>query len=262
MLQPKQSPKEKKNTKDATQMKNMKPVFKGPNSKLPMPKNLTGKARNGKPVKKAFLGSLLGGAGGGAGGSMLGGMGKQMLGGMASQALGGLMGGGNKGGGQAAAQGGQGSEAQAPMQKRKSTDMTPVKTKSMMKKGGKVSKAKNGKSFPDLNKDGKITKADILKGRGVIAKKGMSVKKAQNGAKTKDSTDYFKGRSAHFFAKSYKPGYTGAEARILREVSDDFDKDATRQAKKGKSGYDKNGYPLKKKAKTGTSVKKCRGGCK
>jgi hypothetical protein len=26
-------------------------------------------------------------------------------------------------------------------------------------------------SFPDLNKDGKITKADILMGRGVIGKK-------------------------------------------------------------------------------------------
>lgn len=41
--------------------------------------------------------------------------------------------------------------------------------------GGKV------KSFPDLNKDGKITKADILKGRGVIAKKGANIKKAQSG---------------------------------------------------------------------------------
>lgn len=46
----------------------------------------------------------------------------------------------------------------------------------LLKKGGAV-KAKNGKSFPDLNKDGKITKADILKGRGVIAKKGASLKK-------------------------------------------------------------------------------------
>ena len=27
---------------------------------------------------------------------------------------------------------------------------------------------KNGSKFPDLNKDGKITKADILMGRGVI----------------------------------------------------------------------------------------------
>ena len=30
-------------------------------------------------------------------------------------------------------------------------------------------KAKKKKSFPDLNKDGKITKADILKGRGVFS---------------------------------------------------------------------------------------------
>lgn len=52
------------------------------------------------------------------------------------------------------------------------------------KNGGKVTKAKNGKSFPDLNKDGKITKADILKGRGVIAKKGATVKKAKSGMKT------------------------------------------------------------------------------
>ena len=38
-------------------------------------------------------------------------------------------------------------------------------------------KMKSGGSFPDLNKDGKITKADILKGRGVIAQKGATVKK-------------------------------------------------------------------------------------
>ena len=45
------------------------------------------------------------------------------------------------------------------------------------KDGGKlVKKAKAGGSFPDLNKDGKITKADILKGRGVI-KNGAALKK-------------------------------------------------------------------------------------
>ena len=41
-----------------------------------------------------------------------------------------------------------------------------AKTKTMAKGG-----------FPDLNKDGKITKADILKGRGVIKKMGGSTKK-------------------------------------------------------------------------------------
>lgn len=48
-------------------------------------------------------------------------------------------------------------------------------------------KMKKGGSFPDLNKDGKITKADILKGRGVIAKKGKKVaaKKMMGGGKCK-----------------------------------------------------------------------------
>lgn len=58
-------------------------------------------------------------------------------------------------------------------------------TKKTMKSGGKISnttimkksKMKSGGKFPDLNKDGKITKADILKGRGVIAKKGAVAKK-------------------------------------------------------------------------------------
>ena len=35
---------------------------------------------------------------------------------------------------------------------------------------------KNTKSFPDLNKDGKVTKADILKGRGVIKNGSKSMK--------------------------------------------------------------------------------------
>lgn len=50
-----------------------------------------------------------------------------------------------------------------------------------MKMGGKM--AKSGGSFPDLNKDGKITKADVLKGRGVIAKKGAKMAKCKYGCK-------------------------------------------------------------------------------
>ena len=41
------------------------------------------------------------------------------------------------------------------------------------------------KKFPDLNKDGKITKADILIGRGVIKKKK---KKKTSKKKTKKNT--------------------------------------------------------------------------
>jgi hypothetical protein len=45
-------------------------------------------------------------------------------------------------------------------------------------------KLKTGGSFPDLNKDGKVTKKDILIGKGVLpktAKKGTSVTKAKKG---------------------------------------------------------------------------------
>ena len=41
-----------------------------------------------------------------------------------------------------------------------------IRPRAKLKKGG----------FPDLNKDGKVTKADILKGRGVFKKGGMSKK--------------------------------------------------------------------------------------
>jgi hypothetical protein len=51
------------------------------------------------------------------------------------------------------------------------------------KNGGTMKKAKSGGKFPDLNKDGKVTKADILKGRGVIAKKGAKIAKCKYGCK-------------------------------------------------------------------------------
>jgi len=38
----------------------------------------------------------------------------------------------------------------------------------------RVGLAKGGKAFPDLNKDGKITRADVLKGRGVFKKGGQT----------------------------------------------------------------------------------------
>jgi hypothetical protein len=82
------------------------------------------------------------------------------------------------------------------------------------------------------------------------------VKKAQNGAKTADSTDYFKGRAKDMARKSLY-----AEAKGDKKLSDVYmdaasksSSDASRQANKGKKGYDKNGYPLKKKMKNGGSL--------
>jgi hypothetical protein len=49
---------------------------------------------------------------------------------------------------------------------------------SKLKKGGKVRSYKAGGSkFPDLTGDGKVTKADVLKGRGVFKKGGTKSKK-------------------------------------------------------------------------------------
>jgi len=86
---------------------------------------------------------------------------------------------------------GQGTKKYATVSGKDTTYMSKAdfeKKYAQKKDGGKIKKAKSGGSFPDLNKDGKITKADILKGRGVIAKKeaknGTKIKKAQNGDTT------------------------------------------------------------------------------
>jgi hypothetical protein len=93
------------------------------------------------------------------------------------------------------------------------------------------------------------------------------IKKAQNGAKTKDSTDYFKRKAA---SAVFERGKT-RDKNIINKSSDSKklqdDKNAvnkinklnesvSRQSKKGKPGYDSNGFPLKKKMQTGGSVKK------
>ena len=54
-----------------------------------------------------------------------------------------------------------------------------------MKGGGMASKggARGGKKFPDLTGDGKVTQADILKGRGVIKKKNGGMMKSKGMAK-------------------------------------------------------------------------------
>ena len=60
--------------------------------------------------------------------------------------------------------------------KEKSKTTGPV----MMNKGGMANSKKKG--FPDLNKDGKVTQADVLKGRGVQKKmRGGEMKMARGG---------------------------------------------------------------------------------
>jgi len=79
-------------------------------------------------------------------------------------------------------------------------------------------KAKGG-SFPDLTGDGKVTKADVLKGRGVI-KKGGSI----DSAKMKKGGNWIQGaikRPGAFSAKAKAAGKsTAAYAKsVLKEGS-------------------------------------------
>jgi hypothetical protein len=75
-----------------------------------------------------------------------------------------------------------------------------------------------------------------------------TIKKAQNGV-TKDSTDYFKGRSKDMAIKSLYAEAKGDKklSNIYMDAASKSSSDASRQANKGKKGYDKNGYPIKMK---------------
>jgi hypothetical protein len=56
-------------------------------------------------------------------------------------------------------------------------------------KGGKVKKMAKGGKLPDLTGDGKVTRADVLKGRGVPGfSKGGSASKRADGCATKGKT--------------------------------------------------------------------------
>jgi hypothetical protein len=107
-------------------------------------------------------------------------------------------------------------------------------------------KAKSGKSFPDLNKDGKITKADILKGRGVIAEKGSKVakaKKAANGVMSSTTT----------------PMQRAERARVARERSEAPMRRKARAAAAMDSApmmMKKGGKATKKQAATAIAMKK------
>lgn len=83
------------------------------------------------------------------------------------------------------------------------------------------------KSFPDLNKDGEVTQADILKGRGVAMKKGGSTSKwIQSAIKKpgalKKSLSVKSGEkipAKKLAAAAKKPGKMGQRARLAQTLS-------------------------------------------
>ena len=79
--------------------------------------------------------------------------------------------------------------------------------------------------FPDLNKDGEVTQADILKGRGVAMKKGGSVNFIQKAIKKPGALRKELGVKAgktipakKLAAAAKKPGKIGQRARLAQTL--------------------------------------------
>jgi hypothetical protein len=80
--------------------------------------------------------------------------------------------------------------------------------------------------FPDLNEDGKVTQADILKGRGVAMKKGGKVNFIQEAIKKpgalRASMGVKKGEkipAKKLAEAAKKPGKMGQRARLAQTLS-------------------------------------------
>jgi hypothetical protein len=143
--------------------------------------------------------------------------------------------------------GGEGTRPPFTLEERKK--MPKVGSMGSAKNGKTMMKAKNGAKFPDLNKDGKITKADILKGRGVIAKKGATIKKAQNGVKTIGPNKYAKEQVIN---KDKKKAYVATNTGTVHSI------DNKRMQTIDTTGYSKGKptYELKEKGKSKTINRK------
>ena len=87
--------------------------------------------------------------------------------------------------------------------------MRPGKNKmGYMKKGGKV------KKFPDLTGDGKVTRADVLKGRGVFRKGGRANTRRMNRLEELGRVD-----SEKAYSRKGKRNLKSEKRRIVRELN-------------------------------------------
>jgi hypothetical protein len=88
-----------------------------------------------------------------------------------------------------------------------------------------------------------------------------TIKKAQAGIKaTKDSTDYYSKQASNFGTAAARNMNRPATAnRAFKNQKEALD-NMFRQSDKGKPGYDKNGFPVKKKMKAGGIINKAQNG--
>jgi len=112
------------------------------------------------------------------------------------------------------------------------------------KKGKKVEKKKSGKKFPDLTGDGKVTRADVLKGRGVF-KRGGDVSKRTSSKEKKSNIDYSR-------LNPYKLKKMGG-GMIRKTFRTGGDTHVTKEGKTAKKGL---WYNIHQKRKRGEKMRK------
>ena len=86
------------------------------------------------------------------------------------------------------------------------------------KEGKKVEKKKSGKKFPDLTGDGKVTRADLLKGRGGFKKGGTVPKgyhRTKDGGVAKKGLYYYMNRAKK--RGTSKPGKGSVTDKALKQ---------------------------------------------
>jgi hypothetical protein len=102
----------------------------------------------------------------------------------------------------------------------------------------RVGLAKGGKAFPDLTGDGKVTRADVLKGRGVFKKGGkakdMSKKHEGMESKASEAREYAMEDKGYKETKSGKmvKAAKGGQAKVGK-VMKEFGKGKLHSGKKG-----------------------------
>ena len=116
------------------------------------------------------------------------------------------------------------------------------------KEGKKVEKKKSGKKFPDLTGDGKVTRADVLKGRGVF-KRGGDVSKRTSPKKGESHRDKMKRNEK--FDRIAEEGRE--KIRTRRGFRTGGDTHVTKEGKTAKKGL---WYNIHQKRKRGEKMRK------
>ena len=116
------------------------------------------------------------------------------------------------------------------------------------KKGKKVEKKKSGKKFPNLTGDGKVTRADVLKGRGVF-KRGGDVSKRTSPKKGESRRDKMKRNEK--FDRIAEEGRE--KIRTRRGFRTGGDTHVTKEGKTAKKGL---WYNIHQKRKRGEKMRK------